>query len=70
LPLGTNLYETIAASKIVIAFPFTSPVTIGYELKVPSIHYSSSIILVKYNQNSFIQNKLKLRKFIETNLGK
>ena len=70
LPLGIDLYKTIAASKIIIAFPFTSPVIIGHELEVPSIHYSSSIILAKYNQTSFIQNKLKLRKFIETNLGK
>jgi polysaccharide biosynthesis PFTS motif protein len=64
------MYETIAASKIIIGFPFTSPVIIGHELKVPSIHYTSSTILSKYNETSFIQNKLELRKFLEINLGK
>jgi polysaccharide biosynthesis PFTS motif protein len=70
LPLDSDLYETIAASKIVIGFPFTSPVIIGQELKVPSIHYSSTNTLVKYNHANFIQSKLELRKYIETNLGK
>jgi polysaccharide biosynthesis PFTS motif protein len=70
LPLGINLYKTIASSRIIIGFPFTSPVIIGHELKVPSIHYSSSNIIVKYNQTSFIQNKFELRKFIEISLGK
>ena len=70
LPLDSDLYETIATSKIVIGFPFTSPVIIGQELKVPSIYYSSTKALAKYNQTSFIQSKLELRKYIETNLGK
>ena len=70
LPLDSDLYETIATSKIVIGFPFTSPVIIGQELKVPSIYYSSTNTLVKYNQANFIQSKLELRKYIETNLGK
>jgi len=70
LPLDSDLYETIAASKIVIGFPFTSPVIIGQELKVPSIHYSSTNTLVKYNHANFIQSKLELRKYIESNLGK
>jgi polysaccharide biosynthesis PFTS motif protein len=70
LPLDSDLYETIATSKIVIGFPFTSPVIIGQELKVPSIYYSSTNALAKYNQASFIQSKLELRKYIETNLGK
>jgi len=70
LPLDSDLYETIAASKIVIGFPFTSPVIIGQELKVPSIHYSSTNTLVKYNHANFIQSKPELRKYIESNLGK
>jgi polysaccharide biosynthesis PFTS motif protein len=70
LPLDSDLYETIATSKIVIGFPFTSPVIIGQELKVPSIYYSSANTLVKYNQANFIQSKLELRKYIETNFGK
>jgi polysaccharide biosynthesis PFTS motif protein len=70
LPLDSDLYETIATSKIVIGFPFTSPVIIGQELKVPSIYYSSTNTLVKYNHANFIQSKLDLRKYIETNLGK
>lgn len=70
MPFDTNLYNLIASSKIIIGFPFTSPVIIGKELKVPSIHYSSSNILVKYNKASFIQDKSKLKMFIENNLGK
>ena len=69
LPIGVDLYETIAASKIVIGFPFTSPVIIGQELKVPSVHYSSSNILVKYNKTNFIQNKIELKKFLEKKLN-
>ena len=70
LPLDIDLYETIAASRMIICFPFTSTVIIGQELKVPSIYYLSDNILVKYDQTNFIQDKLELRKFIETNLGK
>jgi len=69
LPMGVDLYETIAASKIIIGFPFTSPVIIGQELKVPSVHYSSSNILVKYNKTNIIQNKIELKKFLEKNLN-
>jgi polysaccharide biosynthesis PFTS motif protein len=69
LPLDSDLFKTIAASKIVIGFPFTSPVVIGQELKVPSIYYSSTNTLVKYNQANFIQSKLELRKYIQENLG-
>jgi polysaccharide biosynthesis PFTS motif protein len=70
LPLDSDLYKLIAASNIVIGFPFTSPVIIGQELKVPSIYYSSTEILAKYNKSEFIQSKLELRKYIEVNLGK
>ena len=69
LPVDSDLYELIAASNIVIGFPFTSPVIIGQELKVPSIYYSSTNIMAKYNKTNFIQSKLELRKYIEINLG-
>jgi polysaccharide biosynthesis PFTS motif protein len=70
LPLNVDLYEIIAASKMIICFPFTSSAIIARELKVPSIYYSSNNILAKYNKTNFIQDKFELRKFIETNLGK
>ena len=58
------------SSKVLISFPFTSPVIIGQELTVPSIFYSSANTLVKYNPTNFIQTKFELRKYIATNLGK
>jgi polysaccharide biosynthesis PFTS motif protein len=70
LPLDSDLYETIATSKIVIGFPFTSPVIIGQELTVPSIFYSSAKTLVKYNPTNFIQIEFELRKYIEISPGK
>ena len=70
LPLNSDLYELIAASKIVIGFPFTSPVIIGQELKIPSIYYSSTNMLSKYNKTDFIQNKLELTRYLEMNLSK
>ena len=70
LPLNIDLYESIAVSNIIIGFPFTSPVIIGQELKIPSIYYSSNNMLSKYNRIDFIQNKLELTKYLEINLGK
>lgn len=70
LPSNSDLYESIAASNIVIGFPFTSPVIIGQELKIPSIYYSSTNMLFKYNKTCFVQNKLELTKYLEMNLGK
>ena len=70
LPLDSDLYELIAASNIIIGFPFTSPVIIGLELKVPSIYYSSTNMLTKYNKTDFVQSKLELMKYLEMNLGK
>ena len=70
LTSNIDLYESIAASKIVIGFPFTSPVIIGQELKIPSIYYSSTNMLFKYNKTDFVQNKLELTKYLEMNLGK
>jgi hypothetical protein len=69
LPLSMNLYKTIAESKMIIGYPFTSPVVIGQELKIPSIYYSSSHILVNYNQSNFIQNKFELFNILENTLG-
>ena len=70
LPIDIDLYELIAASNIVIGFPFTSPVVIGQELNVPSIYYLPTNIIAEYNQSNFIQSKHELRKYIEINLGK
>ena len=70
LTSNIDLYESIAASKIVIGFPFTSPVIIGQELKIPSIYYSSTNMLLKYKKTDFVQNKLGLTKYLEMNLGK
>ena len=52
----------ITSSEVVIGFTFTSPVIIGQELKVPSIYYSSTNTLVKFNPANFIRSKLELRK--------
>jgi polysaccharide biosynthesis PFTS motif protein len=68
LPYDVDLYETILASKVVIGFPFTSPVVIGQELKVPAAHYSSSDILRKYIETDMIQSKHGLQKFLLNNL--
>jgi polysaccharide biosynthesis PFTS motif protein len=68
LPYDVDLYETILASKVVIGFPFTSPVVIGQELKVPAAHYSSSDILCKYRETDMIQSKHGLQKFLLNNL--
>ena len=70
LPLDSDLYELIAVSNIIIGFPFTSPVIIGQELKVPSIYYSSTNMLAKYNKTDFVHSKLELMKYLEMNLGK
>ena len=62
-----NLYDLIKKSRVVIGVPFTSPVIIAHELKVPSVFYSSSNLL-KNSPNmyrgSFIQNKSTLEKFL------
>lgn len=68
LPYDVDLYETILSSKVVIGFPFTSPVVIGQELKVPAAHYSSSNILCNYRETTVIQSKHGLQKFLLDNL--
>ena len=63
-----NLYDIISKSKIVIGFPFTSPVIIGQELHVPSVYYCSSKILkslVKSKNNQFLQDSAALFKYFE-----
>jgi len=62
-----NLYDLIKKTRVVIGIPFTSPVIIAHELKVPSVFYSSSSLL-KYLPTlyggSFIQNTGNLEKFL------
>jgi polysaccharide biosynthesis PFTS motif protein len=62
-----NLYDLVKKTRVVIGIPFTSPVAIGHELKVPSVFYSSSSLL-KYSPNMYeiplIQSTYKLEKFL------
>jgi polysaccharide biosynthesis PFTS motif protein len=66
-----NLYDLISNSKLVIGFPFTSPVIIGRELGRPSIFYCSSSLLISSRRNKkllFLQNKSLLYAYIEKKL--
>ena len=63
-----DIYETVLASRVVIGFPFTSPVIIGQELKIPSVYYLSSDIVFNCRQSSFIQSRHGLEKFLIENL--
>jgi polysaccharide biosynthesis PFTS motif protein len=68
-----NLYDLINNSKIVIGFPFTSPVVIGQELNKPSIFYCSSKMLPTAHKNqkpSIIQDQTSLYAYIEKVLVK
>jgi len=59
LRFDENLYDVVKVSKIVIGYPFVSPVIIGRREKVASYFYSSSKLLKmapKYNASFFIQN--------------
>ena len=63
-----NLYDLIGGSKLVIGFPFTSPVVIGQELNRPSIFYCSSKLLPithKSQKIPFIQNQTSLYSYME-----
>lgn len=63
-----NLYDLISDSKLVIGFPFTSPVVIGQELNRPSIFYCSSKLLPithKSQKIPFIQNQTSLYSYME-----
>ena len=68
-----NLYDLISNSKLVIGFPFTSPVVIGQELNKPSIFYCSSKLLPtaqKSRYPSFIQSQTSLYSYMEKILVK
>ena len=66
-----NLYNLIKQSKLIIGFPFTSPVFIGQELDKPAIFYCSSKLLNtgKYTQKvSFLKNNSTLYDYMENTL--
>jgi len=44
-----NMYSLISGSKLVIAYPFTSPVYIADELKIPSIYYDPTNSICEQN---------------------
>lgn len=46
---STNMYSLISASRLVIAYPFTSPATISDVLRVPSIYYDPTGSIVGHN---------------------
>jgi polysaccharide biosynthesis PFTS motif protein len=63
-----NLYDLISKSKIVIGFPFASPVLIGQELNKPSIFYCSSKLLSTAQEDRkplLIQSQTSLYKYLE-----
>lgn len=73
LDSGENLYKLISQSKLIIGFPFTSPVIIGKELNKPSVFYCSSKMVKpahKNQKNSFLQNRTLLYEYLEENLVK
>ena len=66
-----NLYDVIKRSKLVIGFPFTSPVVIGNELNKPAVFYCSSKLLIpthKIQIPLFLQNKKSLYTYLEKKL--
>jgi len=68
LRFDENLYDLVKVSKIVIGYPFVSPVIIGRGEKVASYFYSSSKLLKmapKYNASFFIQNPGNLQLELE-----
>ncbi|MBM3454431.1 MAG: hypothetical protein FJX80_04705 [Bacteroidetes bacterium] len=68
-----NLYDLISNSKLVIGFPFTSPVVIGQELNKPSIFYYSSKLLPKARKGQkppLIQSQTELYSYMEKVLVK
>jgi polysaccharide biosynthesis PFTS motif protein len=63
LKYDENLYDIIKVSRIIIGYPFVSPVIIGREAKLPSFFYSSSKLLKLAPENYtglFIQSSKKL----------
>lgn len=68
-----NLYDLISNSRLVIGFPFTSPVIIGQELDKPSVFYCSSKLLkppYKDQNNLFLNTKDSLFSYMEKMLVK
>jgi len=68
-----NLYDLISNSKLVIGFPFTSPVVIGQELNKPSIFYCSSKLLPRARKGQrppLIQSQTSLYSYMEKILVK
>ena len=68
-----NLYDLISNSRLVIGFPFTSPVIIGQELNKPSVFYCSSKLLkpqYKDQNNLFLNTKDSLFSYMEKMLVK
>ena len=66
-----NLYDVIKRSKLVIGFPFTSPVVIGSELNKPAIFYCSSKMLIPSRKSQtplFLQSKKSLYAYLEKKL--
>jgi polysaccharide biosynthesis PFTS motif protein len=73
IELHQNLYDLIGNSKLVIGFPFTSPVVIGQELNKPSIFYCSSKLLPRARKGQrppLIQSQTSLYSYIEKVLVK
>jgi polysaccharide biosynthesis PFTS motif protein len=63
LKYDENLYDIIKCSKIVIGYPFVSPVIVARDAKLPSFFYSSSKLLKLAPENYtdlFIQSSKKL----------
>jgi len=67
----SELYELIAKSRCVIGVPFTSPVVIAKELRVPSCYYIGDdkvILPKKYNNIPVLRNKQELLSFLQSSL--
>lgn len=68
---NVNLYNLIKCSKLIIGFPFTSPVIIGQEMKKPSIFYCSSDLLKrapKARRQLFLQSEKSLYTYMTKTL--
>lgn len=66
-----NIYDLVRNAKVVIAYPFTSPVFIAKELGVNCAFYSSSNLLQSrsfYYGVRFIDNKADLKRFLVRSL--
>jgi polysaccharide biosynthesis PFTS motif protein len=66
-----NIYDLILNAKVVLSFPFTSPVLIAKELGVACAFYSSSDLLESQNSYygiKFINNQFALRRFLARNV--